>query len=322
MARILTGIQSTGTPHLGNILGAIVPAIEMAKESNNESYLFIADMHSLTQIKDGQELRENTLSTAATWLAFGIDLNKTVFYRQSDVPEVTELAWYLSCFFPFSRLNLAHSFKDKSDRLEDVNAGLFTYPMLMAADILLYDAEIVPVGKDQLQHIEMARDVASRFNNKMGEVFVLPQAKVQEETQLIPGTDGEKMSKSRGNFINIFLPEKKLRKQFMSISTDSKGLDDILDPDSCNVFSLYKLLASTDQVDEIRSKYASKRFGYGHAKQELYELVLDKFKTERLEYDRLMANPSEIIKNLEVGAKKARLVAHSVLSKARAKTGY
>ena len=322
MARILTGIQSTGTPHLGNILGAIVPAIEMAKDSNNESYLFIADMHSLTQIKNGQELRENTLSTAATWLAFGIDPNKTVFYRQSDVAEVTELSWYLMCYFPFSRLNLAHSFKDKSDRLEDVNAGLFTYPMLMAADILLYDAEIVPVGKDQLQHIEMARDVASRFNNKMGEVFVLPEAKIQEDTKLIPGTDGQKMSKSRENTINIFLPEKKLRKQFMSISTDSKGVDDVLNPDSCNVFALYKLLASSEQLTEMRSKYAGSGYGYGHAKQELFELTLAKFKTQRLEYDRLMNNPSEIIDKLEIGAKKARLLAHSVLSRVRAKIGY
>jgi len=322
MARILTGIQSTGIPHLGNILGAIVPAIEMAKDSNNESYLFIADMHSLTQIKNGQELRENTLSTAATWLAFGIDPSKTVFYRQSDVAEVTELAWYLMCYFPFSRLNLAHSFKEKSDRLEDVNAGLFTYPMLMAADILLYDAEIVPVGKDQLQHIEMARDVASRFNNKMGGVFVLPEAKVQEETKLIPGTDGQKMSKSRGNIINIFLPEKKLRKQFMSISTDSKGVDDALDPDSCHVFSLYKLLASSEQLSEMRNKYAGTGYGYGHAKLELFELTLEKFRGERLEYERLMNNPSEIIEKLEVGAKKARLSAHSVLSRVRAKIGY
>ena len=197
MARILTGIQSTGTPHLGNILGAIVPAIEMAKSPNNESYLFIADMHSLTQIKNGEELRMNTYSTAATWLAFGIDTDKTVFYRQSDVPQVTELSWYLSCFFPYQRLTLAHSFKDKADRLEDVNSGLFSYPMLMAADILLYDANVVPVGKDQLQHIEMTRDVAARFHSKMGETFVMPEAKVQETMMLIPGTDGSKMSKSK-----------------------------------------------------------------------------------------------------------------------------
>jgi len=203
MARILTGIQSTGTPHLGNILGAIIPAIQMAQNPKNESFLFIADMHSLTQIKNGSELRNNTYATAATWLAFGLDIEETVFYRQSDVPQVTELAWYLSCFFPYQRLTLAHSFKDKSDRLEDVNAGLFSYPMLMAADILLYDANIVPVGKDQLQHLEMTRDVASRFHAQLGETFILPDAKVQEETMYVPGTDGAKMSKSKGNLINL-----------------------------------------------------------------------------------------------------------------------
>jgi len=224
MSRILTGVQSTGTPHLGNLLGAILPAIEMANDPKNESFLFIADMHSLTQIKNGDVLRENTYSTAATWLACGLDISKTVFYRQSDIPEVTELTWYLSCFFPYQRLTLAHSFKDKADRLEDVNSGLFTYPMLMAADILLYDAEIVPVGKDQLQHLEMTRDVANRFNNVIGDILVPPAAKVQEHTKLVPGTDGQKMSKSRDNTINIFLSNKKLRKQIMSIKTESTPL--------------------------------------------------------------------------------------------------
>src|SRR5210317_572841 len=208
MSRILTGVQSTGTPHLGNLLGAIIPAIRMAKESDEESFLFIADMHSLTQIKNADELRHNTYSTAATWLAFGVDTEKTVFYRQSDIPQVTELAWYLSCFYPYQRLTLAHSFKDKADRLEDVNAGLFSYPMLMAADILLYDADIIPVGKDQLQHIEMTRNVATRFHAQMGETFVIPEADVQKETMYVPGTDGNKMSKSLNNIINIFLPDK------------------------------------------------------------------------------------------------------------------
>ncbi len=322
MARILTGIQSTGTPHLGNILGAIVPAIEMAKKKENESFLFIADMHSLTQIKDGEELKNNTLSTAATWLAFGIDPEKTVFYRQSDIPEVTELTWYLMCYYPFSRLNLAHSFKDKADRLEDVNAGLFTYPMLMAADILIYDAEIVPVGKDQLQHLEMTRDVASRFNNKMGETFILPQDKVQENTMLIPGTDGHKMSKSRDNFINIFLPEKKLRKKIMSIETNSLGLEDKKNPDDCNVFSLYKLLANDEQIKIIRKKYEEGGFGYGHAKQELFELILDKYSEQRKLYDELMENPHKIEEALQIGAKKARIVAHSVLKRVRKKVGF
>src|SRR5210317_1417863 len=255
MARVLTGVQSTGTPHLGNLLGAIIPAIEMAKNPENESYLFIADLHSLTQIKDGAELRANTYSTAAAWLAFGLDIDKTVFYRQSDIPQVTELSWYLSCFFPFQRLTLAHSFKDKADRLSDVNAGLFGYPMLMAADILLYDAEIVPVGKDQLQHLEISRDVANRFNNKMGATLVAPEAKIQENTMWVPGTDGAKMSKSQGNIINLFLPEKKLRKQIMGIQTDSTALEDPKDPETCTVFSLYSLLAPASSIQELRARY-------------------------------------------------------------------
>ena len=213
MSRILTGVQSTGTPHLGNLLGAIMPAIKMANSPENDSFIFIADMHSLTQIKDAETLRNNTYSVAATWLACGIDIEKTVFYRQSDIPQASELSWYLSCFFPYQRLTLAHSFKDKADRLEDVNAGLFTYPMLMAADILLYDAEIVPVGKDQLQHLEITRDVASRFHAKMGETFVIPEAKVEENILYVPGTDGSKMSKSKDNTVNIFQTDKKLRKQ-------------------------------------------------------------------------------------------------------------
>ena len=322
MARILTGIQSTGTPHLGNILGAILPAIDMAYKAENDSFLFIADLHSLTQIKNGEELRANTLSTAAVWLACGIDPEQTVFYRQSDVPEVAELAWYLLCFYPVSRLNLAHSFKDKSDRLEDVNAGLFTYPMLMAADILLYDADIVPVGKDQLQHLEMTRDVAARFNSKMGETFVLPKDDVQKDTMLIPGTDGEKMSKSRENTINVFLPEKKLRKQIMSIATDSKGLDDVKDPLTCNVFDLYQLLADKQAVDQMTLNYSAKGYGYGHAKQELFELILSKFFKERKRYSFLMENPAQIEKALTLGAEKARKVAKEVLKRTREKLGY
>ncbi len=322
MARILTGIQSTGTPHLGNLLGAIIPAIEMSNDPNNESFLFIADLHSLTQIKDGELLRTNTLSTAATWLAFGIDTNKTVFYRQSDVPEVTELTWYLMCYFPYSRLMLAHSFKDKADRMEDVNAGLFSYPMLMAADILIYDAEQVPVGKDQEQHLEFTRDVAHRFNHSMGDTFVIPETVHREETMLIPGTDGEKMSKSRENYINIFLPDKKLRKQIMGIKTDSKELEDPKDPDTCNVFALYKLMASEAQIQEMRQNYIAGGYGYGHAKQALYELITDRFADERARYNYLMEHPEEIEKALQEGAKKARLIARNVLDRVRHKVGY
>jgi tryptophanyl-tRNA synthetase len=322
MSRILTGVQSTGTPHLGNLLGAILPAIEMSDNPDNDAFLFIADMHSLTQIKDGDQLRENTYSTAATWLACGLDINKTVFYRQSDIPQVTELSWYLSCYFPYQRLTLAHSFKDKSDRLADVNSGLFSYPMLMAADILLYDAEIVPVGKDQLQHLEMTRDVANRFNNTVGETLISPEAKVQEFTKLVPGTDGEKMSKSRDNTINIFLPDKKLRKQIMGIKTDSLALEAPKNPDTDNVYALYKLLASEDQIEEMRRKYLAGNYGYGHAKQELYELIIDKFKTVRERYCHFMDNRNEIDDALAIGADKARKVAKEVLQRVRVKIGY
>ena len=322
MARILTGIQSTGTPHLGNILGAIMPAIEMANNPQNDSFLFIANLHTLTQIKDAEELRHNTYSTAATWLAFGLDVEKTVFYRQSDVPQVTELSWYLSCFFPYQRLTLAHSFKDKADRLEDVNAGLFTYPMLMAADILLYDANIVPVGKDQLQHIEMTRDVAARFHAKMGETFVMPEGKIQENTMLIPGTDGEKMSKSRDNTINIFLNDKQLRKQIMSIQTDSTPLEDPKDWKSCNCFAIYSLLATKEQIEVMKANYENGHYGYGHAKQAVFELIIDKFSKERKLYNHFMNNLNEIDKALSIGAEKAKLVANSVLSRVRKKAGY
>ena len=322
MSRILTGIQSTGTPHLGNLLGAIIPAIEMANNPVNDSFLFIADLHSLTQIKNAKALRMNTYSTAATWLAFGLDIDKTVFYRQSDVPQVTELSWHLSCFFPYQRLTLAHSFKDKADRLEDVNAGLFIYPMLMAADILLYDAEIVPVGKDQLQHLEMTRNVASRFHAQMGDVFVIPEAKVQEDTMLIPGTDGEKMSKSKNNIINIFLEDKQLRKQIMSVETDSTPLEEPKNPDTCNLFSLYKLVATPDEVSEMRAKYEAGGYGYGHAKQAFFELIVERFASERDRYKYYMANISEIDKALELGAAKAAKVADSVLARVRNKLGY
>ena len=322
MARILTGVQSTGTPHLGNLLGAILPAIQMAKDPSNESFIFIADLHSLTQIKDDSTMRENTYSTAATWLACGIDPSVTTFYRQSDVPEVTELMWHLLCYFPYQRLTLAHGFKDKSDRLDDVNAGLFTYPILMAADILLYDAEVVPVGKDQLQHLEMTRDVAARFNHKMGETFVLPQDKIQEDSQLIPGTDGNKMSKSRDNFITIFLPEKELKKQVMAIVSDSKGLEESKDPDTCTIFALYKLLASENEINEMRANYINGGYGYGHAKLALYELILVKFAKEREIYFELMANPAKIDHILAIGAEKARVVAQGVLNRVRFKLGY
>lgn len=322
MSKILTGVQSTGTPHLGNLLGAILPAIEMANNLENESFLFIADMHSITQIKNGEELKQNTYSTAAAWLACGLDTNRVVFYRQSDVPQVTELSWYLSCYFPYQRLTLAHSFKDKADRLEDVNSGLFTYPMLMAADILLYDAEIVPVGKDQIQHIEITRDVASRFNHQMGETFVLPEAKTTEETMYVPGTDGQKMSKSRNNFINIFVDDKALDKQIKLIETDSTPLEEPKNPDTCNVFALYKILASEGQIAAMRQNYLGGNYGYGHAKKALFELIIEKFKDPREKYNYYINNLSEIDKHLKQGSEKAQKVANQVLHRVRQKLGY
>jgi tryptophanyl-tRNA synthetase len=324
MSKILTGVQSTGTPHLGNLLGAIIPAIKLSENPANESFLFIADLHSITQIKDGKTLRENTYSTAAAWLACGLNVDKVVFYRQSDVPQTAELSWYLSCFFPFQRLTLAHSFKDKADRLEDINAGLFSYPMLMAADILLYDANSVPVGKDQLQHLEITRDVASRFNHQMGETFVIPEAKIQEETMYIPGTDGHKMSKSRGNIINIFLDDKALRKQIMSIETDSTPLEEPKNTENCNVFSIYKLLANEKQLQTLTEKYENKNqdFGYGHAKQLLFELIVENFKTEREKYTYYINNLSEIDELLKTGAQKAGQIADGVLKRVREKLGF
>ncbi len=323
MARILTGIQSSGRQHLGNILGAIRPAIQLANTSGNESFLFIADLHSLTTIKNGQQRKENVLATAAAWLACGLDTEKTVFYRQSDIPEVCELTWYLSCFAPFPMLANAHSFKDKQKNLADVNAGLFVYPVLMACDILMYDAEIVPVGKDQKQHLEMTRDMARAVNNYyQQELFVIPESRINERMMVIPGTDGRKMSKSYGNVIDVFLPEKLLLKQVKEIVTDSTPLEEPKNPDTCNVFALYQLLGSAQQVADLRAKYLAGGFGYGHAKQALFECILENFKEERLRFDALMAHPDEIERQLQLGAAKARPTAHAVLNRLRSVLGY
>lgn len=322
MARILTGIQSSGKPHLGNLLGAIIPAIELSQKPGNESFFFIADLHSLTSIKDAEVRVSNVRAVAAAWLAFGFDVEKNFLYRQSRIPEVCELAWYLNCFAPFPMLANAHSFKEKSSRLSDVNAGLFTYPVLMTADIVLYDAHFVPVGKDQRQHMEMARDVASVFNNTFGETFVIPEAKIEEQVMTIPGTDGQKMSKSYGNIIDIFLPDKELLKQVKSIKTDSTPMEEPKNPDSDNVFAIYKLLGSSDQNELMRKKYLAGNFGYGHAKQELFELIVQKFSKERAAFNYFMNNTQELDKKLEIGEAKARVVALEVLDRVRKKLGY
>ena len=322
MARILTGIQSTGTPHLGNLLGAIIPAIDISKNKKNESLFFIADLHSFTTIRDAAQLRENTYATAAAWLAFGFDTERNIFYRQSDVTQVCELTWYLNCFSPFQRLQLAHSFKDKSDKISEVNAGLFIYPVLMAADILLYDANIVPVGKDQVQHLEITRDIASRFNHKYPKSFVLPETKVDERVMIVPGTDGQKMSKSYNNFIDIFLPDKKLKKQIMGIKTDSTPMEDKKDAEVCNIYKIYKLLSTEEQATALFEKYAAGNYGYGHAKQELFELICDTYFAEREKFNYLMENKTIIDEELEKGAVKARVIAKEVLSRVRKNIGY
>jgi len=322
MARILTGIQSSGKPHLGNILGAIKPAIELSKDPNNESFFFIADLHSLTTIKDPQQRIDNTNAVAAAWIAFGFDTDKNTFYRQSRVPEVCELTWYLNCFTPFPMLANAHSFKDKSDRLADVNAGLFTYPVLMACDILLYDANIVPVGKDQKQHLEMTRDIASAINHQYGEVFVLPESRIDENVMTVPGLDGQKMSKSYGNIIDIFQPDKALRKNVMKIVSDSTPLEEPKDPASDNTFALYSLLASAAEVEEMRNNYLSGGYGYGHAKQALYELIMDLYSEERKVYQYYMDNPNELEEKLAVGEAKAKIIAAETLGRVKQALGF
>jgi tryptophanyl-tRNA synthetase len=322
MARILTGIQSSGRPHLGNLLGAIIPAIELSQKPGNESFFFIADLHSLTSIKDAETRVNNVRAVAAAWLAFGFDIEKNYLYRQSRIPEVCELAWYLNCFTPFPMLANAHSFKDKSEKLSDVNAGLFTYPVLMTADIILYNAQFVPVGKDQRQHVEMARDIATTFNNTYGETFVVPEARIEESVMTIPGTDGQKMSKSYGNIIDIFLPEKELLKQVKTIVTDSTPLEQPKNPDTDNVFALYTLMASPDQREALRAKYLAGNFGYGHAKQELYELIRQRYATQREAFAFYMSNPVELDRKLEQGEEKARGIAVEVLERVRKVLGY
>lgn len=321
MARLLTGIQATGIPHLGNILGAILPGINLSETPGNEAFYFIADLHSLTTVKDAETLRNNTYAVAAAWLAFGMDTNRNVFYRQSRVSQVTELTWYLNCFTPYPMLANAHSFKDKSSRLSDVNAGLFTYPVLMAADIILYDANFVPVGKDQIQHLEITRDIASAFNGKMGETFVLPEAKTDDRVMIVPGTDGQKMSKSYNNYINIFLPEKELKKQVMSIVTDSKPLEEPKDPETCNVFKLYRLVAGEAQTEAVAAKYRQGGYGYGHAKTDLLQVLLEKYAKPREIFNYYMGNLPELEARLQEGEKKAAAVASETLKRVREKLG-
>ena len=322
MVRVLTGIQSTGIPHLGNILGAIIPAIKKSRTKGNESFLFIADLHSLTQIKNPDELKKNTLYTAAAWLSFGLDTKNTIFYKQSDIPEVTELAWYLSCFYPYQRLTLSHSFKDKSQNLKDINSGLFNYPVLMAADILLYDANIVPVGKDQLQHLEITRNIASRFNKHFGNTFINPKADLEQNSSYVIGTDGNKMSKSKNNIINIFQDDNLLEKQVMRIKTESIAIDKPKNPDNCNVFKIFSLVADEKDISNLKKSYVSGIIGFGEAKKILFNVLKNKFKVERDKFNFLINNPELVEKELKTGSRKARRFANKVLSRVRLKLGY
>ena len=322
MSRILTGIQSTGRPHLGNLLGAILPAIELSKNPANDSLYFIADLHSLTQVRDPELLRANTYAVAAAWLACGFDTEKNLFYRQSDVPQVTELTWYLNCFTPYPMLANAHSFKDKMDRLSEVNAGVFIYPVLMAADILLYDAEIVPVGKDQIQHLEIARDIAHAFNARYGDTLVPPQARVDAELMTIPGLDGQKMSKSYGNILDVFAPEKELLKAVKSIVSDSTPLEAPKNPAADTTFRLFALLATPAETIDLRQRYEAGGYGYGHAKQALYELILRRFGPERERFNFYLENLPELDAQLAIGARRARDYGAGVLAKVRHKVGY
>jgi tryptophanyl-tRNA synthetase len=317
--RILTGIQSSGKPHLGNILGAIMPAIELSKKPGNESFLFIADLHTLTSLRDGEQIRANTLSIAAAWLAFGFDTEKNYFYRQSKLASYhTEIMWYLNCVTPYPMLANAHSFKDKSTQMANVNAGLFTYPVLQAADIVLYDAELIPVGKDQRQHIEMTRDIAGSFNRMADkDIFVIPEASINESVMTIPGIDGNKMSKSLNNYIDIFLTEKDLLKQIKKIESDSTPLEDPKDPDNDITFKLYQLIATPEQTAEMRQNYLAGGYGYGHAKQALHGLMLEYFKEAREKFDYYMNNPALIEEKLEIGERKVEPIAAATLSRVR-----
>jgi tryptophanyl-tRNA synthetase len=322
--RILTGIQASGRPHLGNILGAIKPAIQLSKNPDNESFLFIADLHTLTSLKDGAKLKENTYAIAAAWLACGFDADKNYFYRQSKLAGYhTELMWYLNCFTPFPMFANAHSFKDKSEKLSDVNAGLFTYPVLQAADIMLYDAHLVPVGKDQRQHLEMTRDLGGAFNRQYGEdALVLPDAKIDETVMTIPGIDGQKMSKSLNNYIDIFLNEKELLKVVKKVVTDATPLEEPKNPDTDNVFKLYSLVAKPTEIAEMRSNYLAGGYGYGHAKNALHAVLVREFAEEREKFEYFMNHISELEQKLQEGEAKAAIIAKQTIERVRNKMNF
>lgn len=326
---VLTGITTTGTPHLGNYVGAIRPAIEASRDDNVHSYYFLADFHSLIKCHDPAKVHQSGLEVAATWLALGLDTNKSVFYRQSDIPEITELTWILTCMTAKGLMNRAHAYKaavqaneeEKSvDPDKGVTMGLYSYPILMAADILMFNAHIVPVGRDQIQHLEMARDIAQRFNHHFGQLFTLPEARVDESTAVLTGLDGRKMSKSYHNYIPLFLSEKALRKQIMKIVTNSQAPEEPKETEGCALFEMYRAFASAQQVAQMRDKFAQ-GIGWGHVKQELFEVINAQIGPAREKYNELMQNPTYVEAELQQGAEKAREYSRPFLDKIRRAVG-
>lgn len=324
----LTGIKPSGTPHIGNYLGMIRPALELAQEY--QALYFIADYHALTTVKDGQDLRDLTYEVAATWLALGLDPEDVIFFRQSDIPELFELTWILSCFTAKGLLNRAHAYKaavdenlaQERDPDQGVNAGLYTYPVLMAADILLYGSHVVPVGQDQKQHLEMTRDIAMAFNHNYGQdVFVIPEAVIREEVMTIPGIDGRKMSKSYGNELPIFAPKKQLRQRVMSIVTDSRPIEEPKDPDTDNVYAIFRYFLNGEEEEALRVRYGQGGFGYGEIKQQLFENLEEAFGPRRLVYEELLADRPKLDRILMAGAEKARAFAKPMMTRVREAVG-
>ena len=317
--RILSGIQPSGSLHLGNYFGMMKKMIEY--QEHEELFCFIANYHAMTSVHDGKALARGTLEAAANFLALGMDPDRSVFWVQSDVPEVQELAWALSNFTPMGLLERCHSYKDKVARGLQANHGLFAYPVLMTADILLFQSEKVPVGKDQKQHIEVARDIALKFNNEYGEIFTIPEPEIDDEVATVPGLDGQKMSKSYGNTIDLFQEEKALRKQVMRIVTDPTPVEDPKDPDKCNVFQIYRLFLDKPAEQALRQRYLAGGLGYGEVKQELFETVRDYFAPFAARRQELLADADGLRRILAAGAEKARYTAHKTLRKVRKKTG-
>ena len=317
--RILTGVQPSGIPHLGNYFGAMKQVC--ALQDRGESFLFIADYHALTTSPDPEVLRKNVVNLALDFIACGVDLDKTVFFRQSDVPEVCELSWILGTVTPVGLLERAHSYKDKLAKGFAANTGLFTYPVLMAADILLYRSNLVPVGKDQKQHLEITRDVAIKFNNAYGDILTIPEGYIPDEVAIVPGTDGQKMSKSYGNTIPIFGTEKEIKKAVMNIVTDCKGLEEKKDPDHCNVFAIYKLFATPEEVQKMRENYLGGNYGYGHAKLALFEKLWTTFEPMRKRRAELAADATFVERTLAANGERARAEAEKLMRKVRRAVG-